>query len=41
VTSLFGVRPKATRERLARLVACFAPEDDCVDLRAAVALLGI
>jgi adenylate cyclase len=39
-TSLYRVRPKATRERLTRLVARFAPKDDCVDLRAAAALLG-
>jgi tetratricopeptide (TPR) repeat protein len=38
--SLFRVRPKATRERLARLVGRFAPEDDCIDLRAAAGLLG-
>src|SRR5262245_14629293 len=40
-TSLFGVRPEGTRDRLVRLVGRFAPEDDCVDLRAAVALLGV
>ena len=39
-SSLYRVRPKATRERLSRLVARFAPEDECVDLREAAALLG-
>lgn len=40
-TSLYRVGPKATRARLARLVGRFAPEDDCVDVSAATALLGI
>jgi predicted ATPase len=39
-TSLYRVRPKATRERLMHLVGCFDPEDDCVDLRTVAALLG-
>lgn len=38
-TSLHRVEPKAVRDRLAGLVARFAPEDDCADLRAAIAAL--
>ena len=37
--SLYGVRPLA-RDRLGRLADRFGAEDDCVDLRAARALLG-
>ncbi len=40
-TSLYRVRPKATRARLARLIGRFAPADHCVDVNAATALLGI
>jgi DNA-binding winged helix-turn-helix (wHTH) protein/tetratricopeptide (TPR) repeat protein len=39
-TSLFRAEPASARDRLARLVARFASEDDCTDVRAAVKLLG-
>lgn len=39
-TSLYRVRPKATRARLVRLIGRFAPEDDCADVNAVTALLG-
>ena len=38
-TSLYGARQAGARDRLLRLVARFAPEDDCADLRAAKAAL--
>ena len=39
-TSLFRLRGKVERERLARLAERFAAEDDCADLQAARALLA-
>jgi hypothetical protein len=38
--SLHRLNPAAARGRLAQIVSRFSPEDDCVDLREASALLG-